>query len=433
MKQRAQMHLQNILVRIEEAGRTLNLPDWMIETLGSFKMKSWSSDLEVKLDNGELKRYQACRVWHRSPHTDQPYKGGMRYHPLVNLDMMQGHAIEMSIKCWLMGIAWGGAKGGIAVNPSELSIGELKRITEALVNEMDERDILGPFRDVPAPDVGSTPQMMNWIRQRYAQRRRSREDGPFAGVVTGKPVGYGFDGIPGRMQATGCGVMHVVETVRRERLPTLGPRIAVMGYGNVGSHVVSRAKELGYTVVAVSDVSGGVYNQNGLDISALASHASRAKTITGFTGGDALTNSELLELPDIDILVPAALEHVITKDNAGRIKAKLIAEGANSPTTAEADDILESNSIVVIPDVCANAGGVTVSFFEWARNVSRTDERVPQRDNAQEVLNCMYSIMTNSVKEMLANADKHKTSLRNAAIVTSLDRVAPLFLEKHRS
>src|SRR3989344_5426654 len=346
-------HLDNILVRICKAGEILHLSDDLIRTLSSFKLK-WESDLEVQMSNGGRERFKACRVWHRSPHTDQPHKGGIRFHPDVNVDMMQAHAIEMSLKCWLMGIAWGGAKGGVAVDPALLTAAELKRVTEALVGEMDERNIFGPRRDVPAPDVGTNARVMNWIRQRYAQRRRSREDACFAGVVTGKPVGYGLDGTEGRAEATGFGLMHTLERVLMRR-PVVGehPRIAVMGFGNVGSHVVEAAGLREYPVTAVSDVNGGGYSAPGL-------------------------------------------------------------------------------GIIVVPDICTNAGGVTVSFFEWARNVNINDERVPA-GNRNDVLEAMEGIMESATEEMLANAERYGTSLRNAALVTAIGRVAPLFTEKHLS
>lgn len=423
-------HFDRIRTRIDTACTTLGVPDWMCDKLKDFKLV-WSSGLEVKMDDGALKHFNACRVWHRSPHTDQPHKGGIRFHPFVNVDMMQAHAIEMSIKCWLMGIAMGGAKGGIAVDPALLSKEELKRLTEAYVDELDERNILGPFRDVPAPDVGTNPEIMNWIRQRYAQRRRSREDARFAGVVTGKLVGYGFDGIIGRNEATGNGVITVLGHVMERTLGFVSqPRVAIMGFGNVGMHAAKLAYEFGYKVVAVSDVRGGVYHPAGLNVPKLCAYVDVAKTVVGFPDADAITNAELLELRDIDALIPAALEHVLTEKNASKVSARFIIEGANSPTTPEADAIFEDRGVIVVPDVCANAGGVTVSFFEWARNVNIRDERVPA-GNRDEVLASMQNILIGGVEEMCRNAEKYKTSLRNAAFVTAIGHVAPLFIAKH--
>lgn len=424
--------LENILVRIQQAADTVNLEPWILSKLSGFK-KIWGCDIEARMDNGSWQHFSAVRIWHRSPHTDQPHKGGIRYHPLVNVDMMKSHAIEMSIKCWIMNIEWGGAKGGVALDPSKYSAQELKNITESMVDEMDECNILGPFRDVPAPDMGTNPQIMNWIRQRYAQRRRSREDARFAGVVTGKPIGYGFGGIPGRNEATGYGLATLLQYVHDRDasllVPNAHPTIAVMGFGNVGSHFAKFAHDMGYKIIAVSDVNGGVTNNHGIDISALRTYAEKNKTIIGSVLGEPITNDQLMELP-CDILVPAALENVITKDNAHRIKAKIILEGANGPTTPEADDILNARNIMVVPDILANAGGVTVSFFEWARNVNIRDERVPRADK-YTVLESMGSMLIKAYQQVRENMLKYKTSLRTAAYITAIERTAPLFRSKH--
>lgn len=436
-KSRPSGDLKNILVRLNKAGEIIDVPEWLMETLRGFKM-AWQCGLEVSMDDGTLRRFEACRVWHRSPFTDQPHKGGIRFHPHVNVDMMRPHAMEMSFKIWLMGINWGGAKGGVAVDPAKLSPSELKRLTEAYVEEMNERNILGPFRDVPAPDVGTNPTIMGWVRQCYARSRRAREDARFAGVVTGKPVGYGFDGIEGRTEATGYGVVHVLDRVLEHYPDALGSRglarstrIAVMGFGNVGSHVVRRAEERGAKIIAVSDVNGGVYAASGIDVDALIAHHGTKRSFEGFSGGQPITNAELLTLPDIDVLVPAALEHVITSENAAKVGARVIVEGANSPTTFDADRILEEKGILVIPDICANAGGVTVSFFEWARNVNIRDERVPAQNSKAAVIASMEQILTKGADDMCGNAKKYGTSLRLAAFVTALTNVVPIFKAKH--
>ncbi len=429
-KEVATRHLDNIVVRIRNAAEVLGLEDWMVEKLTTFKME-WGGSLQIRGANGTPKEFRAVRIWYRGPQNGQPYKGGIRYHPLVNTDMMKAHAMEMGLKCWLAGIPFGGAKGGIAVDPTTVTMEELKSLTEAFVDALNERNILGPFRDVPAPDVGTNPTIMNWIRQRYAQLRRDREDARFAGVVTGKPVGYGMDGLEGRNEATGYGAMAVLEhSMQKLGMAHAHPRLAVMGYGNVGSHFVNRAETHGHPVIAVSDVNGGVYNSAGLDIAKLRAYQRDAKTIFGFPGGDSITNDELLVLKDIDVLVPAALEHVITKKNAAKVCAKIVLEGANSPTMAEADEILSDKGVIVIPDILANAGGVTVSFFEWARNVSIRDERVPSGEKA-DVLDAMASILTASTEQVLANAAKYSVSLRTAALLTSMERVAPILRAKH--
>ncbi len=422
-------HLQNILVRIEKASDLLNIqPLWLREKLSGFKL-DWECDIEARMDDGSMRQFHAVRMWHRSPHVDQPHKGGLRYHPFVNADMMKAHAIEMSLKCWLMGIEWGGAKGGIAIDPSQHSPQELKNVTEAFVDELDERYILGPFRDVPAPDVGTTPQIMNWIRQRYAQRRRSREDARFAGVVTGKPVGYGFGGIPGRNEATGFGLVATLQHVLEQlKYPTRCPRIAIMGFGNVGFHVAMFAADAGLPIVAVSDVRGGIFRGDGIDFGELRRHFETTKTVVGMPGTEAITNDELLTL-DVDVVVPAALEHVITGKNADAIRAPIILEGANGPTTPEADEILSARNKVIIPDIAANAGGVTVSFFEWARNVNILDARIPHPEKG-EVLSAMSKTLTESMSHVWENAARYKTSLRHAAYITAIERVMPLFRSK---
>ena len=418
--------LQNILIRIEKAAEILKLEPWLLDKLCGFKLK-WSCDLEAKMDNGLLRQFRAVRIWHRSPHTDQPHKGGIRYHPDVNEDTMMTHAIEMSFKCWIMGLEWGGAKGGVVIDPLKHSAQELKNVTEALVDEMDERNILGPFRDVPAPDVGTNPQIMNWIRQRYAQRRRSREDARFAGVVTGKPVGYGFGGIPGRNEATGWGLAEVLDTfIFLAGLEHYNfKRVAIMGFGNVGSHIARFLADKKYKIIAVSDVNGGVYNPGGINFDNLK-NAKSVKEITG----EKITNAELLELRDIHILVPAALENVITSQNAERINAKIILEGANGPTTTEADEILQERGIMVVPDILANAGGVTVSFFEWARNVNIKDERVPIA-RIDEALKSMSDMLRTSTRRVFEYSNSYAVSLRLAAYIMAIAQAAPLFRAKH--
>jgi glutamate dehydrogenase (NAD(P)+) len=277
---------------------------------------------------------------------------------------------------------------------------------------------------------------MNWVRQRYAQRRRSREDARFAGVVTGKPVGYGFDGIPGRNEATGYGLVSVMNHIMQKHLARKTTRwfgrknVVIMGFGNVGSHAALFAQESGHRVIAVSDVNGGIYNPKGLDIGALIDYANVKKTIFGAPYGDKITNEELLRRIRCDILIPAALENVITTENVNDIRAKLIVEGANGPTTPEADKILQANGIVVVPDILANAGGVTVSFFEWARNVNIRDERVPvaQKD---AVLKAMSGMLTDAADSVFETADKYQASLRHAAYIAAIDRAAPLFKAKH--
>jgi len=420
--------LQNVLSRIQQSSELLKLDDDLTKILCSFK-NIWSCDLPVRI-GGELKMLTSVRVWHRSPHNDKPMKGGDRFHPDVNLDDMKSHAIEMSLKCWLMELPYGGAKGGVAIDPHACSDAELKEIAEKLVDERDERGIIGPYLDVPAPDVGTNSKIMNWMRQRFAQRRRTRESAQFAGVVTGKPVGYGRDGLAGREQATGWGLAEVLEEMltisktNRERVK----RVAVMGFGNVGKHVAIFLTQRGYAVLAIGDVHGAAYKGCGFS----ARELTQAKN-TLELDSEKITNAELLELGDIDILVPAALENVITEENAPRINAKIILEGANGPTTPEADTVLQDKGVLVIPDILANSGGVTVSFFEWARNVGYTqDSRVPfGTDDGYDVLQAMSGILRQSAKEVFQYSREHLVSLRLASYMVGIERVAPLLRDKY--
>ncbi|QQG45885.1 MAG: Glu/Leu/Phe/Val dehydrogenase [Candidatus Niyogibacteria bacterium] len=421
-------NLENILGRVRKSAELLELGDKLIEILTSFKC-IWSCDLPVKI-RGKQQLIPAVRVWHRSPHNDKPTKGGIRFHPNIKLTDMQAHAIEMSLKNWLMELPFGGAKGGVAIDPGRCSKSELKAITEKLVDELDERNMIGPYLDVPAPDVGTNPEIMNWIRQRFAQRRRTRETAQFAGVVTGKPVGYGRDGIPGREQATGYGLIEVLEIVLR--LKRISPdnmkRVAIMGFGNVGANAARFLAQKGYEIIALGDVDGAVYRRDGFDPDEL----SRVKTPHELKAAK-ITNHELLELFDIDILLPAALENVITEENALHVKAKIILEGANGPTTPEADEILESREILVIPDILANAGGVTVSFFEWARNTGYAkDPRVPfNTEYDKSILTAMSDILKKAAVEVFEYSSKHQLSLRQAAYTVAIKHVASLLRDKY--
>ena len=419
-------HLDNIWARIDKVAEVLNLNSWLVETLKSFKSDPWASHIEVKMDQGDPKYFRAIVSQHRSPHKGQPTKGGLRLHPNVNEDVLKAHAVEMSVKCWIMGIEWGGAKSGVVVDPTKLSERELKNLIESLVLAMWERNLLGSHRYVPAPDIYTNEKIMNWIRQAYTSYQSTRENDHFFGVVTGKPVGYGYGGIPGRIEATGYGVLVVLnQFINMANDKTL----VIQGFGNVGSNTAQFAPSFGLKVTAVSDVNGGIYNPKGLSISEVSEYYQANRTLLGFTSADHVSNEELLELP-CDILVPAALEHVITKDNASKIKAHTILEAANGPTTPEADEILKDRNILVIPDVLANAGGVTVSFFEWAHNVNLRDERIPQA-HKREVLKAMSAMLEISAQEVQNKAQKYNVSLREGAYILAIERTAPLFRSKH--
>lgn len=426
----------HIIDRIKDAANILDLDDWLVHKLCSVKME-WASDIEVRMDDGSLREFRAVRVWHRSPHTDKPHKGGLRYHPAVNVEMMKGHAMEMSLKCWLLGIKWGGAKGGVAVNPRELSAQELKKVTEALVEAMNERNILGPFRDVPAPDIGTNATVMNWIRQYYARLRRSREDARFAGVVTGKPIGEDLDGIPGRTEATGYGLVQVLNKILdvygKDRN---GCEVKVMGFGNVGAHFAKFAVEAGYKVIAISDEHGAIHSPSGIDVDKLWQYVydnpnNTLRSVNGYADASGINHEEFMSLK-CNVFVPAALENVIDKNNADVIgdNCEFVLEGANGPTTNRADDILERHNVIVVPDILANAGGVVVSYFEWAHNVNIRDDRVPMADK-DAVLAAMSDMLHKATTQVTSRAEQLDTNLRKAAYVVSIERAKPHFEAKH--
>jgi glutamate dehydrogenase (NAD(P)+) len=338
-----------------------------------------------------------------------PTKGGIRYAADVNLGEVAALAMWMSWKCSLMNLPFGGAKGGVCCNPVDLSKGELQRITRRYTSEIIE--VIGPDRDIPAPDLGTDEQVMAWIMDTYSQQKG------FAvpGVVTGKPIEIG--GSHGRREATGRGVMTCVrEACRHLDLPLEGARVVVQGYGNVGATVARIAQELGARVIAVSDAKGGLLDTNGLDLAAVDGWVREHRFLEGFKGPDAVTNTEILEIP-CDILIPAAVQNQLTEANADRIDCRLVAEGANGPTSLEADAILASRGILVVPDILANAGGVTVSYFEWVQGLQKffwTEDEVNKR---------LIDLMQKAFQEVLGVSKQRKTDLRTAALIRGIDRI----------
>ena len=363
--------------------------------------------LPVRMDDGSIGVFWGCRVQHSW--VRGPSKGGIRYHPLVSLDEVRALAMWMTWKCAVVNIPYGGAKGGVVVDPKKLSSRELESLTRRYAIAIGP--VIGPDQDVPAPDVGTTPQTMAWIMDVYGSMRRSWTPA----VVTGKPISVG--GTVGRDSATGAGIMHVVqEAARRNRLTPADTTVAVQGFGNAGQWSARLLTNLGYQVVAVSDTSGGLHNGHGLDIEAAITQKLESGRVTDHKNGDRITNEELLTLP-VDILVPAAFENQITTANASDVKAKIIAEAANGPTTPEADQILNDAGRLVIPDILASAGGVVVSYFEWAQNRSGlywTEEEVSSR---------LDQIMTRSYGEVAAISENEKLTMREAATVLGIRRV----------
>ncbi len=362
----------------------------------------------VRMDNGSLKIYEGYRVQHNL--TRGPAKGGIRFHPNVSLDEVKALSMWMTWKCALVNIPYGGAKGGVIVDPQELSMRELERLTRRFASEITL--LVGPESDIPAPDVNTNAQVMAWIMDTV-----SMESGySVPAVVTGKPQEIG--GSEGRPAATGRGVTIVaLQACKRLKMDPASSTVAIQGFGNVGSISAQLMEQAGFRIAAVSDVYGGIYNPAGIDIAKLLEYREETGKVTGFEGTEPVTNEELLELP-VDILVPAALENQLTSENAPRIKAKLVVEGANGPTTPDADAILESRGITVVPDILANAGGVTVSYFEWVQDLQSFFWE------ESEINARLENIMVKAFNQMCEQADSHSCSLRLGAYLVAVSRVA---------
>ncbi|GAC1415594.1 MAG: Glu/Leu/Phe/Val dehydrogenase [Candidatus Velthaea sp.] len=358
-------------------------------------------------DSGELEVYTGYRVQYNFARG--PAKGGIRYHPGVTLDEVTALAFWMTWKCAAVDLPFGGGKGGVTCDPSTLSQSELERITRRYAAELVE--VVGPDKDVPAPDVGTTPQIMAWFMDTYSMHIRSNTPG----VVTGKPLEIG--GSRGRVEATGRGVSLVaLDEMEKLKIDPNGAKVIVQGFGNVGSIAARMFVDAGCKVVGISDVTGGYYNANGLDIAGAIAYAQEHHSLDGYRGGDKMSNSALIE-QDCDVLVPAALEKVLTIDNAARIRAKLIVEGANGPTTPEADHIFKENGIVVIPDIIANAGGVTVSYFEWVQ------DRMGYFWKESEVNERLKEQLISNFHELRRVAQLRNVPYRTAAYMVAIERV----------
>jgi glutamate dehydrogenase (NAD(P)+) len=393
-------------ISVDHAAARLGLPEGMRQILVT-PWREMDVALPVRMDDGSVQVFHGCRVQHNGARG--PYKGGIRYHPLANQDEVRALASLMTWKTALLDVPFGGAKGGVAVDPHELSTEELNRLTRRYV--MNIEHIIGPHRDIPAPDMGTNAMTMAWFMDAYGAI-----NGHTPACVTGKPVEIG--GSWGREAATGRGAYYVLA----EAAPDLGidlkdARVAVQGFGNVGSWFARIASEAGMRIVAVSDHRGGVANDKGLDINALAAHAARAGTVAGFAAAEPARNEDLLGL-DCDVLVPAAIENVITSDNAPTVSARVVLEAANHPTTPEADAILLERGIPVLPDILVNGGGVTVSYFEWTQNLQQfhwDEERV----NTE-----LRSRMSAAYRAVAAAVVREGVSHREAAFLIGVQRVA---------
>lgn len=362
----------------------------------------------VRMDSGAFRLYAGYRVQHNM--SRGPGKGGIRFHPDVTLEEVKALAMWMTWKCALVNIPFGGAKGGVICDPKAMSMQELENLTRRFTSEISV--IIGPEKDIPAPDVYTTPQIMAWIMDTFSMQHGYS----IPGVVTGKPIAIG--GSLGRDKATARGCLYVVNEALRVLGRTVeGTRVAIHGFGNAGMHAAELMEKDGYRIVAVSDSSGGAANANGLDVTKLIAHKKETGSVAGLAGADRITNKELLEF-DCDVLVPAALEKVITRDNAPRIRSKVIAEAANGPTLPDADEILYDNGVMVLPDILANAGGVTVSYFEWVQDLQANFWE------EDEINDRLKRIMTRAFRETYEQSHRRKINMRKGAYVVAVERVA---------
>lgn len=362
----------------------------------------------VRMDDGTIKVFGGYRVQHNQ--TLGPYKGGIRYHPDVDMGEVAALAMNMTWKCGLAELPFGGAKGGVSVDPRKLSQGELERLTRRYTAEI--LPVIGPNKDIPAPDLGTNPQVMSWIMDTYSMSQGYT----VPSVVTGKPVLIG--GSLGREEATGYGVAYITEdALRKFKRYSEKVRVVIQGFGNVGSFTALKLSDMGITVIAVSDVYGGIYNPNGLAVDAIMRTVKEKGSVTEYADGTKVTNDELLTL-ECDVLIPAALGRAITKDNAPRLRCGMLVEGANGPTTAEADDILRERNIPVIPDILANAGGLIVSYFEWVQGLQ---EYYWSREAVHDELKKRMKSTFIKVSEY---AEKEDVPMRLAALMLGISRVS---------
>jgi glutamate dehydrogenase (NAD(P)+) len=393
--------------RFDEAAELLGLDEGVRKVLRTAALEV-TVHIPVVLDDGRIEVFTGYRVQHSIARG--PAKGGIRFAPDVTLDEVRALAAWMTWKCAVVNIPFGGAKGGVICEPSLLSQGELERITRRYTAEI--LDFIGPERDVPAPDMNTNEQTMAWIMDTYSMHRRATS----TAVVTGKPLALG--GSRGRPEATGRGCMIVTtEALKRFGLSAENTRVVIQGFGNVGGMAAKLMSRAGFKIVCIVEYDGAVYNRNGLNIEGLMEHRRETGSIVGYAEAEEIDRDEAFFL-DCEVLLPAAKENVITTHNADRIRAKILCEGANGPTTAEADAILTARKIFVIPDILANAGGVTVSYFEWVQ------DRQGFFWNEQLVNERLEEIMVDSFRDVVSYAEKHAVNNRTAAYMLALDRVA---------
>lgn len=401
---------ENVLSQLRKAAEVIELDSNILKILEK-PDRILITSFPVEMDNSRVEVFEGYRVQHS--HHRGPCKGGIRYSPDVNLDEVKALAALMTWKTAVVNIPYGGAKGGVVCNPWNMSVNELKKLTRRFTYSLI--NMIGPESDIPAPDINTNPEIMAWIMDTYSMIKGHTE----LGVVTGKPVEVG--GSVGRVEATGRGVFYTLqEALRQQKRECKGITIALQGFGNVGSHFALSAHQAGAKIVGITDAFGGVYNDRGLDVSKLVEYASQhpRRSVEGYPGLDVITNEELFKL-DVDVLAPCAIGEVITQENADSINARIIVEGANGPTTVIADDILEEKEILVVPDILANAGGVTVSYLEWVQGLQYffwDEKQVNER--LKEVLIRAYNEVNNTAEEY------NVKNLRRAALALAVRRVA---------
>lgn len=395
------------LKQLDEASKIIGIDKGMHDVLAQPK-RILIVSIPTRMDNDEIHVFTGFRSQHNDARG--PFKGGIRYHPQVSIDEVKALSMWMTWKCAIANIPYGGGKGGIICNPKQMSTGELERMTRRYAYAI--ADIIGPHTDIPAPDVYTGGKEMSWIMDTYSALK-----GNFVQpeVITGKPLAIG--GSLGRNEATGRGLSFTVrEAAKKLGINLRAATVAVQGFGNAGQFAAQLLEEMGSKVVAVSDSQGGISNKNGISIGSVRTHKEKTRSVVGFPGSKSISNEEILET-DCTILIPAALENQITKNNAANVSAKLVAEAANGPTTPEADEILHKNKIMVIPDVLANSGGVTVSYFEWLQNLRR------EYWTEEQVNSMLDKKMTEAFSDVYDAHDKFQVNMRKASIALAVGRV----------
>ena len=398
---------QNAMIQLSRAAKLINLEkDILIQLQQPERLLTIA--IPVKMDTGEIKIF----IGYRSQFNNAlgPYKGGIRYHPNVSEDEVKALSFWMMVKCATVNIPMGGGKGGVIVNPKELSVGEIERLSRGYIQKIWR--YIGSNQDVPAPDVYTTPQIMVWMRDEFEKLVGHADPG----VITGKPLNQGGSEARGYSTAQG-GVYMVRELAHKMKMEPTKTSVAIQGFGNAGAHMADLLFEMGFKIVGASDSKGGIYNEAGLNVPELTKYKEAKGSVVGFAGAKNVSNEELLELP-MDILIPAALENQITAQNANKIKAKAVVELANGPTTPEADEILKSKGVELVPDVLANAGGVTVSYFEWEQNIKN------EHWSEADVLVKLEKIMVKAFNDIWATKEKYGVNMRPAAFALALQRVA---------